>query len=166
MLASNAKLPDLPLPPLTFPGDNNKLLFQQLQAAQQSCAALEQVLGEAETKLRLGGKARGQLEELRWLAAYDLALGRVLALRVRAGEYNLRVAEKKQSLQAQANQTWRLVPSAQLSGGEKATALSAEGTALLQRVLAEHPKTPWATLAQRELSQASGWEWKAVAAGN
>ena len=30
----------------------------------------------------------------------------------------------------------------------------------LSRVIKEHPETPWALLAQRELGQPLGWQWK------
>jgi hypothetical protein len=55
--------------------------------------------------------------------------------------------------------TWRLVPDTAIQFSEKAVAASKEAKMLLQRVIDEHPTTPWALLAQRELKDPLGFKW-------
>jgi len=97
----------------------------------------------------------------RWRANYDLARGRLLALRVRAQEYNLACAQLKQlGTPDVANKSnhWHFRPSKQFAGGAASRKLAAEAARLLKRVLDEAPNTPWERLAQRELSVPFGIE--------
>src|SRR5258708_26537952 len=54
---------------------------------------------------------------------------------------------------------WRLVPDQTVKYSEKAAAAGREAQALLHRVIEEHPTTPWALLAQRELKDPLGFKW-------
>src|SRR5262249_10588717 len=91
----------------------------------------------------------------RWRAHYDLTRGRLLALRVRAQEYNSACAILKQlgtgDVASKSNH-WIFRPARQFSSGAAARKTAAEATRLLKRVLDEAPDTPWERLAQRELS--------------
>lgn len=95
----------------------------------------------------------------RWRVAYDLALGRLLAQKVRCQEFNSACAQMKsigvQEVATKSNH-WKFVPDANLNyaAGMKKTASEAER--LLKRVLEEAPDTPWATLAARELRDPFG----------
>jgi len=98
---------------------------------------------------------------LRWRANYDLARGRLLALRVRAQEYNLACAQLKQlGTPDVANKSnhWFFRPSKQFVGGAATRKVAAEAARLLKRVLDEAPNTPWEKLAERELSVPFGIE--------
>jgi len=54
---------------------------------------------------------------------------------------------------------WRLVPDQAIQYSEKAVAASREAQALLHRVIEEHPTTPWALFAERELKDPLGFRW-------
>jgi hypothetical protein len=72
------------------------------------------------------------------------------------------LAQAKQGLkfQNEANDTWQL---ASIKGPEISTALAKDATAArqyLERVISDHPGTPWAYDAERELSQPMCWRWE------
>jgi hypothetical protein len=54
---------------------------------------------------------------------------------------------------------WRLVPDTAVQYSDKAAAAAREAERLLHRVIQEHPATPWALLAQRELKDPFGFKW-------
>jgi hypothetical protein len=49
------------------------------------------------------------------------------------------------------------------STDQKLQAESQQAAADLQRVISEHPGTPWAVVAERELAVPPGWEWQRAA---
>jgi hypothetical protein len=116
---------------------------------------------DAMCRVLLQGEAdRGALREPRWQAGYDLALGRALAVQVRTAGYNAMLAAAKQGLafREERNNTWVLRAADQYAASSlERTARQAEEA--LQRVLDQHPQTPWALLAQQELAVPLGWEW-------
>ncbi len=54
---------------------------------------------------------------------------------------------------------WRLAPDTAIQYSDKAAADAREAEALLRRVVKDHPATPWALLAQRELKDPLGFKW-------
>jgi CubicO group peptidase (beta-lactamase class C family) len=54
---------------------------------------------------------------------------------------------------------WRLVPASEVRSSAKAAAAADEAKKLLEKVITEHPGTPWALLAQRELRDPFGFQW-------
>jgi hypothetical protein len=113
--------------------------------------------------LELGEKDRERLTTPRWRASYDLALGRVLALRARAYGYNVVLADMKstpKTFKTAGNNRWRLVPSREIAGGPNVRKVATKAETYLKRVIDEHPGTPWAMIAERELSAPLGWEWQ------
>jgi hypothetical protein len=113
--------------------------------------------------LETGEKDREKLTTPRWRASYDLALGRVLALRTRAYGYNLTLADMKlnpKTFEKPDSNRWRLVQSQEISGGPPVRKLAKKAEDYLNRVINEHPGTPWAMIAQRELNTPLGWEWQ------
>jgi hypothetical protein len=54
---------------------------------------------------------------------------------------------------------WRLDPDQAIQYSDKAVAASKEARVLLRRVTEEHPATPWALLAARELKDPLGFKW-------
>jgi hypothetical protein len=93
----------------------------------------------------------------RWRAWYDLTRGRLLATSVRLEEYRLALDEIALggSLQSTTNHVI-LLPSPELKSGSDFPARAAEAGRLLNRCVAQHPDTPWAYLAQRELAYGLG----------
>jgi len=155
---------EVPPPRLRFRADTLEVLRRQLTEAQKPLALLDYFLNEMHTILDEGQKDRARLKSPRWRASFDLALGRVLAMRVRAYGYNVVLAEMKGSpkrfSRKESNQ-WRLVASNKTDlypPGVKKMARQAEE--ILNRVIEDHPGTPWAHVAELELSQPLGWEWQ------
>ena len=146
---------------LRFPRRDEAELAQQLSVAQRAAAILQPKL-DAICQMLLNGEAdRPKLEEPRWQAGYDLALGRALAVKVRTDGYNVMLAEAKQgkAFQQEKNNTWILRPD-ETFGSTSLEKIGAKARSYLERVVADHPNTPWAMLAQRELSTPLGWRWE------
>ena len=161
--ARSTKAERIPTPQLAFRADNDTILRQQITGAQRPLARLDYRLKEMETVLSQGENDRAKLTTPRWRASYDLAMGRVLAMRVRAFGYNTVLAEMKsspKSFQKKGSNMWRLAPSREIAGGPAIRKLAKKATGYLSRVIDEHSGTPWAMLAQRELGQPMGWQWQ------
>jgi hypothetical protein len=95
----------------------------------------------------------------RWRAAYNLALGRLLAQKVRCYEYNYACAQlKTMGAQEVANKSnhWIFRPDPNLNYATSMKKLAVQAEKLLRRVLDEAPGTPWAVLASRELKDPFG----------
>ncbi|RMG38059.1 MAG: VWA domain-containing protein [Planctomycetota bacterium] len=161
--AQRANVETITAPQLSFRADTDNILRQQITEAQKPLALLDYRLQELETILAAGEKDRPKIREPRWQAAYDLAMGRVLALRVRAYGYNVVLASMKaspKSFSNKNNNTWTLVPSSEVQGGPIVRKMAKRATEYLSRVIDQHAGTPWAVLAERELSTPMGWQWK------
>jgi hypothetical protein len=114
-----------------------------------------------EKRLRALKPARDRETEKRWRAHYDLMLAQVVAYQIQAYEYRAALEE----LVAKPPTPSRM-PSAELvvewifehahepkAPKNQTEKPRAEATKLLQKVIADHPKTPWADLAQDELDR-------------
>jgi hypothetical protein len=132
-----------------------------LSVAQRSAALLQPKLDLLCDVLLSGQDDRADEEEPRWQAGYDLALGRALAAKVRTDGYNMMLAEAKQgrAFERPRSNTWILTPAADFPASSLER-LADEATDSLRRVVADHPGTPWAMLAQRELATPLGWGWE------
>lgn len=146
---------------LRFPKVDEGRLAQDLTMAQRAAAKLEPKIGQLVSILRQGEKDRDKVIEPRWRAGYDLAMGRALASKVRTEGYNSMLALAKQGMKFKdpKNDTWVLKPSNLIATGSAAEKEATQALFYLQRVVDEHPGTPWAMLAERELSTPFGWEW-------
>lgn len=132
----------------------------QMTEAQKAAARLEPKLLELYTVLKAGEADRAKLIAPRWQAGYDLALGSVAAARARAEGYNIVLAKLKNGrrFENKDNNTWELQPSNEnIEGGSQIEKLAAEAQKYLQRVVEEHPGTPWALLAEHDLKTPMGW---------
>ncbi|MEX2172894.1 MAG: hypothetical protein WD872_00945 [Pirellulaceae bacterium] len=160
-----AQLPSLgqmESPRLRFVRTDEGAFANALTTAQQAAATLEPRINALFNALQMGEKDRDKETILRWQAGYDLAMGRVLAVKVRTETYNAMLAKAKRELKFKEpkNNTWVLAPSSEISVGSQYEKLAAKATTYLQRVIDEHPDTPWAMLAQRELKDPLSWTWK------
>jgi hypothetical protein len=147
---------------LRFDAPSDTVLRTQLDAAQRPAAEFDHNLTEMLSLLSRGEKARDKIKEPRWRANYDLAMGRVLAMRVRAFGYNRVLAEMKsepKSFKKKGSNSWTLKPSREINAGPVVKKLAKQAMLYLTRVIDDHPATPWAMLAERELGQAMGWQW-------
>ena len=97
----------------------------------------------------------------RWQAGYDLAMGRVLAMLVRTNAYNTMLAKAKNGMkfEKEDSDTWDLQASDDVKATSALEKLSVQAREYLTRVREQHAGTPWAYLAERELSEPLGWKW-------
>lgn len=154
--------PVMEAPKMRFVKRSEAELAGELTRAQQDAAKLEPTLARLAAILEPGMKVRQGETTPRWRAGYDLAMGRVLAQKVRTETYNAMLAKAKRGLQFEdaKNNTWRIVPDDEISVGSKWEREATQAKELLREVLAEHPGTPWAHLASKELEVPLGWKWK------
>ncbi|MCO6454514.1 MAG: VWA domain-containing protein [Pirellulaceae bacterium] len=148
-------------PQLRFVKRDEAQLSNDLSEAQKAAAKLEpKVLALYET-LKLGETDRETESSLRWQAGYDLAMGRVLAVRVRTEAYNAMLAKAKRGMKFEddKNNTWVLKPDDEISVGSQMAKMAERASMYLNRVVEQHPGTPWAMLAERELQEPLGWKW-------
>ena len=119
------------------------------------------ILIQIEARLRALKKARDREPEKRWQAHYDLMLGQVVAHQIIAYEYRALLKEMvanpptpSRLPSPEMTVVWD-VNHAQKSLAPKAETEKkyAEATKLLKQVIADHPRTPWADLAQDELNR-------------
>ncbi len=153
---------DVPIPQLKFQANNDNILRQQITEAQKPLAVLDHFLEKLHTMLEAGEKDRAKLDSDRWRAGFDLAIGRVLAMRVRAFGYNAMLAEMKsvpKTFKKPGNNQWVLAPSETVNGSATVRRLHKKAVEYLTRVIDEHPGTPWAFLASVELGDPLGWQW-------
>jgi hypothetical protein len=96
-----------------------------------------------------------------------LSLGRVLALKVRTESYNAMLAKAKGGMRFTnaKNDTWRLDRADEISVGSVLEKQAQQAKIHLERVVREHPNTPWALLAKQELKQPFGWKWREIYTG-
>ena len=147
---------------LHFPKIDDAQLARELSVAQRSAAKLEPELDQLVSILRQGEPDRPNVIKPRWQAGFDLAIGRALAVKVRTEGYNATLAQAKQGMKFtnDRNDTWILRPAQVVTANSALAKEAAAATTYLKRVVAEHPGTPWAMDAERELSQPLGWQWR------
>ena len=155
-------------PVLRFEKLNEATFVANVSAAQQTAAIVEPQINRLYEMLKVGEEARPDEISLRWQAGFDLAIGRAIAAKVRASSYNAMLALIKTKLKfdppkdkkTPKNNTWVLVPADIVQTGSQDTKLLQKANKYLSRVIEEHPGTPWALLAQRELETPIGWKWE------
>ena len=157
---------DLRSPRLKFEKNNEADFVRDVTRAQRNAALIEPPLNRLYEMLRAGESGRELEQSLRWRAGYDLAMGRAIAAKLRAETYNGMLAliktQKKFSKPVNGqpqNNTWVLQPADTTETGSQHRKLLEKAKAYLERVVDKHPGTPWAMLAERELSIPIGWEW-------
>lgn len=104
---------------------------------------------------------RGGLAEKRWQAGYDLSLGRVLAAQARAEAYARMIIQAKNGMKfrEKGSNTWELVPGDSPSADLETNMIAKQAKDLLEKVVAEHPGTPWSFYASEELRIPLGYRW-------
>ncbi len=136
-------------------------LVNSLTTAQQQAARLAPQLEGLASILQNGVAYRDKEISPRWLAGFDLAMGVVLAHKVRAEGYNAMLAKAKRGIpfQLPRNNTWILTPDQEISVGSKLEKEGEIARDLLKKVAEQHTGTPWGMLASRELKIPLGWTW-------
>ena len=159
--ARSSQVAPMDSPTLEFPRQDDALALL-LGEAQKKAAVLQPKIDAIYGILSAGLPDRDKVTEKRWQAGYDLALGRVMAVKVRTDSYNIMLAQAKTGMRFKnpKNDTWRLVPDADISAvGSQTEKLAGQTLTLLKRVVDEHPGTPWAQMAAEELRQPLGYRW-------
>ena len=152
----------LPIPEMAFAAYNDNVLRTAIIEAQKPVAVVDNEVKRLLSGLEAVEKDRDKIREPRWRAAYDLAMGRLLALRARYFGYNNMLAAMRSSpktFTGKDNNEWRLVPSSQVDSID-VKKIAEKSKKYLQRVVDEHTGTPWAMLAERELRLDMGWTWQ------
>jgi hypothetical protein len=153
----------IPQPRMQFRADNDNTFRQEMNEAQKPLAELDYRLTELHNLLEAGEKSRSQLDTPRWRASFDLALGRVLALRARALGYNEMLAGMKvqmRQFETAGDNTWRIVPASEEHATPKSQKYAKRAREILEGVIEEHRGTQWALLAKEELTAPMAWDWK------
>ncbi|MBL8870536.1 MAG: VWA domain-containing protein [Planctomycetaceae bacterium] len=159
--AQFARVGDFDPTQLRFIKSDEARFITELTTAQQSAARLEPKLSSLAEILIAGMPAREKESNIRWLAGFDLSVGMTLAHKVRTEGYNAMLAKAKRGMkfEKEKSNTWVLVPDAEISVGSKAEKEAQQARDMLESVVKNHPRTPWALLASRELKQPLGWKW-------
>ena len=147
---------------LRFPRIDDAQFARELSNAQRTAAKLEPKVSALAAILRQGEQDRDKLTTPRWQAGFDLAIGRALAVKARTEGYNAMLAAAKQGLKFKNPQsdTWLLRPADAITVDSTVANDADDARKYLDRVVAEHPGTPWALEAERELREPFGWEWQ------
>ena len=143
-----------------FPIESPQLVEAALEEGRKATIKLNELLG-IQTRLEELGKVRDREPEKRWQAHYDLMLAQTVAFQVKAYEYRALMASIVNSPPLPKGQpspgsmiTWVVNHSKKPWAPAKETAKKyAEAERLLKSVIAHHPKTPWADLAQDALDR-------------
>jgi len=155
-------------PQLRFPKFSEAQFVNFVTRAQRGAAIVEPKLNQLYDMLKAGEKDRPTEISPRWQAGYDLAMGRALAAKIRVETYNMMLALAKTKLkfdppkneEEKPNNTWVLRPADTIETGSRGEKLAQKARAYLERVVADHPDTPWAMIADRELETPIGWSWQ------
>jgi hypothetical protein len=139
-------------------------LKQKIFQDQVLVATYMEEFREALLVLQKAGRHRARDKSLRWQANYDYVRTRLLARLIHLQEYNLMLGKVRKDdlppLQA-ADGGWRLVAAAKLQCTEKdIKQWEKERRRTLKKLQKEHPGTPWAWLARRDLKLPLGLEWQ------
>jgi von Willebrand factor type A domain len=150
------------MPTLNFPAADGPEFKDAMSNNQAIAERTAYTVDEALGPINAAAKLRDHEKSRRWQAHYDLIRGRLLAMKVRCYEYNWACARMKKDAPKFSNpksNAWHLVPDEAIQYSKNAAAAGQEALLLLRRVVDEHPATPWALLAQRELENPLGFKW-------
>ena len=137
-------------------------MARQLNSAQQFAARHSPTVDQLYEMLSSGETDRDKETSPRIQAEYDLAMGRTMAAKVRLDGYNSMLAALKRgkNFENANSREWLLEQSSKIETGSTIQKMAEKATMYLQRVVSDHPGTPWAKLAEQELKNPLGWEWK------
>jgi hypothetical protein len=150
------------MPSLFFPPVDGPEFKEAMEANQALAARTAYTVDAALEPINAAVKYRDRETSRRWQAHYDLIRGRLLASKVRTYEYNWACAKMKKDapkFTRPDSNAWRLMPDTEVHFSDKAAAAGKQAQDLLKKVITEHPNTPWALLAQRELRDPLGFKW-------
>ena len=150
-------------PSLTFPPTGTDAFNTAMRENQFRADRTRITVDEALDPILKVAKLRDREPSKRWQAHYDLARGRLLAMKIRCFEYNSACARMKVDplkFENANSNAWRLVPDDQVRFSDQAAKAAEQVRELLKQVETEHAGTPWAYLARLELQEPLGFKWE------
>jgi hypothetical protein len=137
-------------------------MAQKMSQAQQFAARNLPSVERLCDLLTQGEADRAKLTSPRWQAEFDLAIGRALAMRARLDGYNSMIAALKRgkTFQNAESKAWVLESADNFETESTIKKMADKAKSYLERVVQEHPGTPWAKIAELELKTPLGWAWK------
>lgn len=154
-----------------LPVDHNAMTAEARQTTIEAAKRFAQ-LTEMEKTLKAMEKLRDRETEKRWQAAYDLMLAQTITYQVKAMEYQALLADMvqkkpvpKRKPDKDVNVDWEVHHSSKSwitaeNVKELVDKKKVEAEALLRKVIATHPDTPWADFAQFELNRGFGLDYR------
>lgn len=164
-LVEAAQLPKVMIegyPGSRFPKEAEAKMAKQMSQAQQFAARNLPPLDRLYAILAQGEADREKLTGPRWQAQFDLAIGRVMAAKARLDGYNSMLASLKRgkTFQNPSSTEWILEPADVFETESTIRRMAERARMYLERVVREHPGTPWAQIAEEELRRPMGWQWR------
>jgi hypothetical protein len=149
-------------PDTRFPKAAEAQMKRTLDRAQQYAAKNQPGIDKVYEVLAAGEADREKLTSPRIAAQFDLAIGRVLATKARMEGYNSMIAALKRgkTFASESSTTWNLEAADAYETESTIKKLAERAKKYLERVVQEHPGTPWAKIAEAELAMPMGWTWK------
>jgi len=165
VIVEAAKLPKFKMdgqPGLRFQKDAEAKMATKLSEAQRYAARNSPAVEQLVELLSKGEKDRGKLNSARWQAEFDLTFGRVLAIKTRLDGYNSMIAALKRgkTFQNADSKAWMLEPADNYETESTIKRQADKAKMYLERVVHDHPGTPWAKIAEDELKTPLGWSWR------
>ncbi len=148
-------------PRLRFVRRDQAGLANGLAEARKDAAKAQSHWLDLYATLRAGEAARDRESTPRWQAGHDLAMGQVLIAlaRTQARAALLAQATGGMSFTNPRNNTWVLEPMTRETDDLPSGEVAEKAKRYLQRVVDQHPDTPWALIARHELQTPVGWRW-------
>lgn len=149
-------------PRTSFEVDENGLaVVRDIDMALRPEALIMPQINDLFDTLKKGEPDRNKLTDPRWQAEFDLAMGRVMAAKVRTEGYIVLLAAFKAGRKKMSGQpgTWSLTQADGIEKNSVLESITKKSREYLEGVIKNHPNTPWAAAAQQELSVPIGWKW-------
>lgn len=141
-------------------GNSEAQLKRRLDEAQQACARVAPQIDRLYDVLVIGEGDRDKLTSPRWQAEFDYAFGRVLAAKVRNDSYNQMIAALKAGKGPMDASEYNLEQADSYETSSVLKKMAEKAKLYLERVVKEHPGTPWARMAAEDLKAPFGWKWQ------
>ncbi len=131
---------------------------------QQTSARIDGGIERLLKMLQAGEPDRANLKEARWQANFDLAIGRAYAAKARVEGIDTMLATLKGKSFAKAeSDRWIISAAPSTTSISSVDNLAKKARMYLERVIKDHPNTPWAKSAERDLKGNAGnmgWDLK------
>jgi len=141
-------------------GASEAQLKRRLDEAQQASARVAPQIDRLYEILVPGEGDRDKLTSPRWQAEFDYAFGRVLAAKVRNDSYNQMIASLKAGKGPKDATEYNLEQADSYETSSALKKMADKAKVYLERVVKEHPGTPWAKMAAEDLKAPMGWKWQ------